>query len=289
MTRNAASDVNKKSRRAGDFYHGLLGTLDANRWLEEGWFYQNVDLGVWAPPPGGEQDTYQRSLAPFIGEDTFFIEWRMHTDGDSTEIGGVAPASLVTGTSAGVSYHFTIARDQARFIRDNSLRIVFANIDPDVPHTHRRALYGAQSYLWYTDGVLVDSGTPEGAFPTSDVVLSWRAKSWYLNNMVWWEYIRYGTIPVDASGDFDSDGDVDDDDLYFFQVCLLGPDADGPGCRWVDMNGDGFADGADIRLFVDAMLGPWPAPIACKTRPRIPPGSRVPLGRKCAFTDYSAE
>jgi len=66
-----------------------------------------------------------------------------------------------------------------------------------------------------------------------------------------WDYIRYGTIPDDASGDFDSDGDVDADDAYFFVDCLLGPGSLWPGCAWADMN----ADGDDVQAFVDAMLG----------------------------------
>jgi hypothetical protein len=32
-------------------------------------------------------------------------------------------------------------------------------------------------------------------------------------------------------------------------------DAAGPGCKWADMNADGVANGADIQLFVNMMLG----------------------------------
>ena len=134
------------------------------------------------------------------------------------------------------------------------LPIIFVPIEPGAPHTYRLELYGADTYAWFIDGQVVDSGVPEGAFPSSNPSMTWRTKAAWTGSTSRWDYIRYGTIPTDASGDFDSDGDVDDEDLYFFQDCLLGPDADGPGCRWADMNGDGNADGADIRLFVDAMF-----------------------------------
>ena len=80
-----------------------FGTFDAERWISNGWFYQNVDLGDWAPPPGGEQDGYERSLGDFIGENEFFIEWRMETDGENSEIPGVAPAALVATGTTGVN------------------------------------------------------------------------------------------------------------------------------------------------------------------------------------------
>ncbi len=196
-------------------------------------------------------------MAGFGGSAEFFIEWRLYADGDSSEITGTAPASLVaTSDTGGIQYHFTIARDQARLIRDNFLPIVYVSMNSGLPHTHRLELRGQTSYVWYIDGRIVDSGIPEGAFPGSDADrLSFRAKSEYLDNTVWWDYIRYGVIPRDRSGDYDSNGVVDATDVYFFLDCLLGPDANGPGCRWADMNSDGKVNGDDIQPFAAALAG----------------------------------
>ena len=86
--------------------------------------------------------------------------------------------------------------------------------------------------------------------------MEWVARYYNDEQTARWDYVRYGVIPADHSGDFDSNGIVDQSDLYFFVDCLLAPDYDaaGPGCRWADMNGDGKADGADVQLFVRAML-----------------------------------
>ena len=72
---------------------------------------------------------------------------------------------------------------------------------------------------------------------------------------VWWEYIRYGVIPEDG-GDFNSDGEIDSYDLYFFQECLLGPGGSWPGCAWADMDEDGDTDCDDWYLFLKAWTDP---------------------------------
>ena len=110
--------------------------------------------------------------------------------------------------------------------------------------------------MWYIDNEIMVSDTPSGPYPAFFPTINWRTRSWWLDNTTEWDYIRYGTIPADGSGDFDSGGVVDQTDVFFFVDCLLGPDADGPGCRWADMNGDTITDGADIQLFAEAMIGP---------------------------------
>ena len=232
---------------------------DPVRWIAGDWFWQHVESCDAYPPPGGQRESFRRSLAAFIGESTFFIEWRKDTDGDRSETGGVAPASLVASGTTGVNYHFTIARDQVRFWRDNFLPILFANIEPGIALTYRLELVGLVSYAWYIDGMLVDDGIPERAYPTDDSnVLSFRAKSWFLESTTRWDYIRYGVIPVDGSGDYDSDEDVDLRDFYFFHECLTnerpgingGPEQDaGAGCRFADFDADTDVDLRDFATF----------------------------------------
>ena len=86
------------------------------------------------------------SLEDFDGTPTFFVEWRIQTDGHRSEIVGVAPAALVAGSLGITNYHFTISRDQVRLIRDNLLPIVFVDVIPDVPHMYRLELYGNELY-----------------------------------------------------------------------------------------------------------------------------------------------
>ena len=228
-----------------------------DRWIEDGRLNQHVEPAECFEPPSGDRDSYTRSIVEFDGQPTFFIEWRCQADGESSELTWGAPAVFVAGSLGPVDYWFAMARDEVWFTRDIDFAVFLVlDIEPDVPHTYRLEIHGDMLYVWYIDSQVVHSDVPGGAYPANTPSITWHVQSAFLESAVKLDYIRYGTIPVDASGDFDSDGDVDDGDLYFFQDCLLGPDADGPGCRWADMNGDGNADGADIRLFVDAMLAP---------------------------------
>ncbi|MCH7702427.1 MAG: hypothetical protein IID37_12145 [Planctomycetes bacterium] len=196
------------------------------------------------------------SVAQFEGEEEFFIEWHMQTTGDSSEIDGVAPALLSAWSFGPVLYHFTIAKDQVRFIRDFDAPTVWTDIEPDVPHTYRLELFGADLYVWYIDGQVIDSGIPGAAYPSFTPSISWRAKSWFLESTTQWDYIRYGTIPEPSSGDFDSDDDVDLDDYYFFQDCITQPNIDaGPGCVWADFDGDSDVDLIDFAHFQAAFTG----------------------------------
>jgi hypothetical protein len=229
---------------------------DPTQWVEDGWFFQHMELCEGYPPPGGQQGAYRRSLAEYIGTEEWFVEWVVQTDAERSELPWGGGANLSAWSQGGVNYAFFIAGDQVELNRDNTLPIIFVDLEPGVPHTYRLELYGAQLYIWYIDSAIVDSGVPEGAFPSFYPHMNFRAKAAWLPNTTKWDYIRYGVIPQPGSGDFDSDGIVGLEDLYFFHDCLLGSDADGPGCSWADMDADGITDGQDIGLFVDALLAP---------------------------------
>ncbi len=96
------------------------------------------------------------------------------------------------------------------------------------------------------------------------------------------DYIRYGVIPVDGSGDFDSDGGIDDNDQFFFEECLdnSGENVDaGPGCRWADFDGDTDVDCDDWNACESAWTGAADptVPAACFVEP-IPAVSTWGMG-----------
>lgn len=243
-----------------------VGTADADRWIEHGWFFHYADLGAWAPGPFGEQDYYQRSMAEFAGAPAFFVEWRVATDVPSAlfDVSGVATVLSVTGTR-GVKYHFTLTDDVVRLIRDNFLPIVFVDLDAPVAHTYRLELYGAESYVWSIDGQVIDSGIPENVYPDATSFIIWGTSHDEYDNTARWDYVRFGVIPPDGIGDYDSDGAVTQNDFYFFHECLTnirpgingGPDNDaGPGCRFADFDFDSDTDLADFAEFQNTFAAP---------------------------------
>ncbi len=121
-----------------------------------------------------------------------------------------------------------------------------------MPHTYRLEQYAVNEYFLFIDDVLVDEGTPEGPYPSSSPELAFRARSVFVDSVTEWDYIRWGEIPTPGSGDFDSEGDVDTRDFFYFDECLKngGPEADaGPGCTWADMDQDGDVDFRDFAEF----------------------------------------
>ncbi len=232
-----------------------LGTFDADRWFEDGSFVHFLELGAWAPPPFGENDVYQRPISEFSGQDTFF-QWRVMSDVPPEDVDGSPTVVSAAGGGAAL-YHTSITRSLIRFARDNpGTLIAYFDITPDVMHTYRIEITDDFNYVYYLDGEIISAGTSLGPYPTASSVLLWSARYYLNDNTARWDYVRYGVITDNASGDYDSDGDVDETDVYFLIDCLLGPyyDAAGPGCEWADMNADGVANGKDIRLFVESML-----------------------------------
>ena len=226
-------------------------------WIDEGWYHQQLDLDACPPGPGGGRVSYVRWITDFNGEPLFFLEFRVQTDGDRSEIPGGAPTVVAMGNFFGVVYHVTVARDLVQFLRDVDLPIWFIDIEPGVAHTYRIELY-PDRYAFYIDAYLIDEGVPEGPFPAHDARITWRGRSWYLPCENAWDYIRYGVTPVDGSGDYDSDAAVTLDDFYFFHECLSnrrpgingGPGMGaGPGCRFADFDFDNDVDLLDAAEF----------------------------------------
>ncbi len=113
-------------------------------------------------------------------------------------------------------------------------------------------------FEFYIDAYLIDKDVPDGPFPAHDSRVTWRGKSWFLPCENAWDYIRFGVIPEEGSGDYDSDTAVTLDDFYFFHECLTnqrlgingGPAKDaGAGCRFADFDLDNDVDLLDFAEF----------------------------------------
>lgn len=230
---------------------------EPEQWPDElGHLVQYVPLCESFPGVGSQFD-YGRLIGDLSQETAWFAEWRVITDGPSEELPWTAPAALVVWDGDGiVLYHFSIADDQVRFIRhipDNP--ILYFDIESGVPHTFRVEVFGQRlgdTYAVYIDGVPVDAGMADGPLwhPPWPPEVVFRAKSKFEPSTTTWDYIRWGTIPSIASGDFNSDEQVDSVDFYFFHECLSTPAGSWPGCLWADFDFDGDVDCDDAAEFL---------------------------------------
>jgi hypothetical protein len=237
---------------------------EIDRTVADGWFVQYVDFA-------NEVDSYRLPLAHFVGVPTFFLEWRVESDAPSSilDFSGTPVAVSAAGMSSAI-YHFTITDSRVQVLRGNFFPIHLVDIEPGVPHTYRVEVCGPPTcdddrYIWYIDGIFGDSGIGRGPYPTEDSFLIWGTRRQMFDSTTRWDYVRFGVIPQDASGDFDSSGTVGLFDFYFFHECLTnerigingGPDNDaGPGCRWADFDGDTDVDIFDFLHFQAAFTGP---------------------------------
>ena len=229
----------------------LQNYCDPELWVEEGWFHQHVEMCPGDPPPGGQSSVYRRSLEEYIGVETFFLEWVVETDADASELPWGGGAHISAWSNGGVNYLFWIAADLVELDRDNAIPSVFVDIEPGLPHTYRLELYGDELYVWFIDGVVADSGLPQGPYPIFNPNVNVRAKASWLPNSTRWNYVRWGTIAEDE-GDYNSDGEVNLYDLYFFQECLTTEAGGWAGCAWADMDFDSDTDCDDWALFLAA-------------------------------------
>ncbi|MEK6674875.1 MAG: hypothetical protein AABZ47_04375, partial [Planctomycetota bacterium] len=211
-----------------------------NRYIDDGIFVQFID-------GEGVVDAYRRPIAEFAGSGVFFVEWRAESDAPKSilDFSGT-PAALVLGGQSAAFYHFTMTDSKVQISPGFSLPTVFADIVPGVPHTYRVELCNVplcpeNRYAWYIDGQMGDSGVADGPYPGESSVVLFATRRQGFDSTTRWDYVRYGVIPQEATGDFDSNEAIELFDYYFVHECLTndrigihgGPDNDsGPGCRF---------------------------------------------------------
>ncbi|MBL8880738.1 MAG: hypothetical protein JNG88_16615 [Phycisphaerales bacterium] len=244
---------------------------DPTLWVADGCFHAVVNVCPGSNPPDGDSAAYRRSLADFANVPTFFVEWRVETNAPRTEIPWGGGAMFDLGSFYGVNYGFNISSNQAKLNRDNRLPIIFVDIEPGVPHTYRLELYSDDLYVWLIDGVTVDSGAPEGAFPlqSTDSII-WVTRSRWFPNTTRWDYIRYGTIGPEHELDWDTaaplirgdtncDGlvnsfDIDPFVLALFDVAEYAVRYQDCDINRADVNGDGHVNNFDIDPFLECIF-----------------------------------
>ena len=175
-----------------------ISNLDPERSVQEGWLVQ-----VFQAP--GEQDFYRRSLTDIAGSETFFVEWQVETTAPSSLLElSQTPVVVSAFGSTSSTYHTTITDSRVQLYRDTGIPLVYVDIDAGVPHTYRVELHGTASYAWYIDGELVDSGVPEGPYPTESSFVIWGAEHDDPGHTTRWDFVRYGTIdaPIPAVSDW---------------------------------------------------------------------------------------
>ncbi|MCZ6655079.1 MAG: hypothetical protein O7D91_18885 [Planctomycetota bacterium] len=236
---------------------------EGTQWIEDGNLFQQN--GLCEGYSGANFVSHQHLIDQESTPGAWFAEWKMFTDGSSDEIPSVAPASVVISDGNALTYHFTIADDTVRFIRDLALPIVFFDVEPGVAHTYRLELYGQdldETYLFFIDGQLLDSGIPEG--PLFNQVwgakVNFRSKAVLVPSIANWSYFRWGELQDPGSADFTLNGEVGFEDLPFFQECLTTEAGGWAGCTWADMDFDSDTDCDDWPLFLAAWTDPADPP-----------------------------
>jgi hypothetical protein len=239
-----------------DGWDAIQVFCDPDLLIETGGFRATVELCDPYPPPGGKEATYRVHQPSMDNSVRFFAEWRFESTAEATELPWGGGGNLGLGDDGAANYTFAFGLDEGNMNRGNIFGLSTVNYEAGVPHVFRLEHYEAEQYIWYVDGEVVDSGVPEAFFPDTDFRIVWRTKAAWLPNTTWWDYIRFGDIPTDASGDFDSDGHIDLRDWRYFVECVerTGITPDDPGCRWADMDADGDVDLADFATF-QALFG----------------------------------
>jgi len=236
----------------------LAGTPGAEREIADGWLVQMVDLPVGWTGPDGDFDGYRVALSAFADADAFFVEWRAITDNPGWLLDKDAVPVAVSAAGNTPSYHTTLTADTVRIQHSVTAPRIMIPVTAGLPHTLRVEIRRSTSVAWYIDGHEVERRTPLAPYPDASAFLIWGVRRSYVDSTTRWDYIRFGVIPADGGGDYDSDGAATLFDHYFVRECLTsgGPDVDaGPGCRFTDFDGDSDADLLDFAGFQN-LFGP---------------------------------
>jgi len=242
------------------------------RFSDNGTYVEVLEVGECKPPPVGDAEEFVLAASSFNGTSRWFVEFEVLATAGSQAIPGGAPAAMGTGNNFGLNYTATVASDQVKIFRDPAAGTLFIDVTPDIPHVVRLELSNgpASTFRWYVDRALVDEGDAEGPFPADDARVVWVGRAWMIPTVNRWSYFRYGVPAADASGDWDTDGQINSADVFYVQECFGRPDGD-PGCTWADMDSDNDVDCDDWTLFTNAWTGSGSPPAFAPCAPALVP------------------
>jgi hypothetical protein len=241
-----------------DFFPELFWDADpfpppGERRIENGWYIHSLSST-------DEDSFFRTAIDRFFGVDGFFVEWRAISDSPAWLVEEVqVPAIMSASGQAASWYRMTFADSAAGLFRHPFLPFVVAEISAGIPHVYRLEVYPDQ-YFWYIDGLVADSGVPQGPYPDANAVLGWGTRSNGFETTSAWDYIRFGRISDDGTGDIDTDNEADHVDTPYVIECLTrdgpeifgGPQQNaGPGCRFTDFDGDSDVDLLDFAEFAN--------------------------------------
>lgn len=75
----------------------VLQSCEPTTWSDRGWYYQQLDLEACPNSHPSGRDVYRRSLQSYNTVKMFFLEYRLQTDGDQSEIPGGSPSVVAMG------------------------------------------------------------------------------------------------------------------------------------------------------------------------------------------------
>lgn len=237
-------------------------------WADDGVYHQDFPSTCALEDVCGTE-AFTLSVDAFNGNTAWFYEFRVSATGGRSEIIAGAPTSFSAFNAFGELYLARVASDQVKLFRDSSLPVLFFDLTPGILHRIRIELDNSQppTYEWFIDSVSVDAGLAEDVFPSDDARITWQGRTWMQPTLNAWDYIRFGDIPIPASGDFNSDGQVDDFEVFYIDECIQRSAAGEPAhpsCSWSDVNGDNTVDCTDWEVIAGTLwTGPTdPPPIA---------------------------
>jgi arylsulfatase A-like enzyme len=247
---------------------------------------RTVRMGKWkAVSPGGVIQLYDLSVDPSeqnnvagsnpsVVAQISQIHQEAHRDGPPPVISPVA--TLVGGDVSGSGSHYTInfgtlRMTDAPVIRSFQVRndaTTYSNLmEGSIVAsgvTDARIQVQIGTFAWLVDGSSSDTFTitftpsAPGTIVGQSVLVTAR-KYGYAENAINAPITigLAGQVQSWAKGDFDNDGDVDQEDFGVIQQCYSGPQPGYPeGCQSADFNGDSFVDTWDSNEFLSCMSRP---------------------------------
>ncbi len=235
LTETGWESANVGETNQANYYTGLLTDWftgqPSRSWVHKIFFYElndtqafaNISFGIL-----GQDPTYARK--PAFTAYQAFIAAHPASPAAPAKTGSPVPANLATA----ISTHPALTWASATCA--NSYDVYFGTSSPGI-------FVGNQTAVSFSPGALPRSTT-----------FYWRVDAVNGSAKTTGDVWRF--VTETAPGDFDLDGDVDQSDFSFLQICISGRgEAFTPPCSSADLDGEGDVDDLDVTVFLGCMGG----------------------------------